>query len=68
MKKAIIVVGVLIAAGFYFSDDLARIADRVGDGKAAEYGAVSAPGMIRSADNVGQSLDGTFGSIGGAMR
>ena len=68
MKKAIIVVGVLVAAGFYFRDNLARVADRVVDGNAVEYGAVSAPGMIRSADNLGQSLDGTFGSIGGALR
>ena len=68
MKKAFIVVGVLVAAGYYFRDDVARVADRVVDGKTIEYGSVSAPGMIKSADNLGQSLDGTFGAIGGAIR
>ena len=68
MKKAIVVVGVLVAAGYYFRDDLGRVADRVVDGKALEYGANTAPGMIDSADNLGQSLDGSFGAIGSTLK
>ncbi len=68
MKKAIIVVGVLAAAGYYFRDDVTRIADQVVDGKTIEYGSVAGPGMIRSADNLGQSLDGSFRSVGSLLK
>jgi len=68
MKKAIIVVGVLVAAGYFFRDDLGQVADRAVDGKTLQYGGYSAPGMIKSADNLGQSLDGSFGSIGGSLK
>ena len=68
MKKAIIVVGVLVAAGYYFRDDVARIADQVVDGKTIEYGSVAGPGMIKSADNLGQSLGGSFDSVGSLLK
>ena len=68
MKKLIVVVGLLLAVGLVFRDELGRVADRVVDGKALEYGSSSAPGMIKSADNLGQSLDGTFGSVGNMLK
>jgi len=66
MKKALLAVGLLIAAGIYFHDEVERFARRVAGVETAEYRGGS--GVAGSVGTMGRSMSGTFSSVGNTLK
>ncbi|MCP4327210.1 MAG: hypothetical protein GY791_02075 [Alphaproteobacteria bacterium] len=66
-KQFALLAGLVAIAGIYFHEEVASFAGGLVGIESAEYG-YGAGGTTGAAGGLGQSLDGSFTSVGGALR